>query len=85
LNFGNTCYLSENLEKNFKKQLEERQSYVNRLLKEMKEKEKEFEEYCRQVEIDREFSSISSFLTFNYKSFQTIATWWNRSSATKSG
>jgi hypothetical protein len=60
----NLCYLAENLEKNFKKQLEERQCYVDRLLKEMKEKEKEFEEYCRQVEIDREFSSISfNFLT----------------------
>lgn len=44
----------ESLEKNFKKQLDERQDYVNRLLHEIKEKEKEFEEYCRQVEIDRE-------------------------------
>lgn len=41
------------MEVNFKKQLMERQDYVNTLLKEMKEKEKEFQEYCRQVEIDR--------------------------------
>lgn len=43
----------ESLEKSFKIQLDERQDYVNRLLLEIKEKEKEFEEYCRQVEIDR--------------------------------
>jgi F0F1-type ATP synthase membrane subunit b/b' len=41
------------MDKNFKKQLDERQNYVERLLNEMSEKEKEFEEYCRQVEIDR--------------------------------
>lgn len=46
-------FISESLERNFKKQLDERQEYVNRLLLEIKEKEKEFEEYCRQVEIDR--------------------------------
>lgn len=49
-------FISESLEKNFKKQLDERQDYVNRLLQEIKEKEKEFEEYCRQVEIDRELN-----------------------------
>lgn len=43
------------MEVNFKKQLAERLEFVNSLLKEMKEKEKEFEEYCRQAEIDREF------------------------------
>lgn len=47
--------ISESLDKNFKKQLDERQEFVNRLLLEIKEKEKEFEEYCRQVEIDREY------------------------------
>lgn len=50
--------LIESLEKNFKKQLDERQEYVNKLLIEIKEKEKEFEEYCRQVEIDRKFYII---------------------------
>lgn len=43
------------MDQNFKKQLVERQEYVESLLKEMKEKEKEFQEYCRQVEIDRKF------------------------------
>ena len=43
------------MEVNFKKQLAERLEFVNSLLKEMKEKEKEFEEYCRQAEIDRKF------------------------------
>lgn len=48
------------MEVNFKKQLMERQDYVDTLLKEMKEKEKEFQEYCRQVEIDRMLQLISS-------------------------
>ncbi len=41
------------MELKFKKKLDERQEYVESLLKEMKEKEQEFQEYCRQVEIDR--------------------------------
>ena len=43
----------ESMELKFKKKLDERQEYVESLLKEMKEKEQEFQEYCRQVEIDR--------------------------------
>lgn len=46
---------TESLDNNFKKQLNERQEYVEKLLVEIKEKEREFAEYCRQVEIDRKF------------------------------
>lgn len=58
--------ITESLEKNFKKQLDERQEYVDRLLKEIKEKEKEFEEYCRQVEIDREYAKALVFEIFEH-------------------
>lgn len=51
-------FFTESMEQNFKKQLVERQEYVATLLKESKEKEKEFQEYCRQVEIDRKFTAL---------------------------
>jgi hypothetical protein len=54
------------MEQNFKKQLVERQEYVETLLKEMKEKEKEFQEYCRQVEIDRKFFDLFLRRTTKY-------------------
>lgn len=56
------------MDQNFKKQLVERQEYVENLLKEMKEKEKQFQEYCRQVEIDRKFNEtdLNPSLNNNY-------------------
>lgn len=58
-------YFTEKLEKSFRKQLDECQVNIERLLKEMKDKEKEFEEYCRQVEIDSKYFSLSSSLISN--------------------
>jgi hypothetical protein len=69
------------MEVNFKKQLLERQEFVDKLLKEMKEKEREFEEYCRQVEIDRKLS-FNYFLNLSkifFINIQTTVTWWNLS------
>lgn len=54
------------MEVNFKKQLMERQEHVYSLLKEMKEKEKEFQEYCRQVEIDRKLFMRFKVPSFNF-------------------
>jgi len=45
----------ESMEQVFRKKIDERQEYAEQLMKEIKEKEKEFQEYCRQVEIDREY------------------------------
>lgn len=44
------------MDKSFKIQLEERANFVVKLQEEIKEKEREFQEYCRQVEIDRKNS-----------------------------
>jgi len=46
-------YFTDKMDKSFRKQLDDSQLNIERLLKETKDKEKEFEEYCRQVEIDR--------------------------------
>ena len=48
-------YFTDKMEKSFRKKLDDSQLNIERLLKEMKDKEKEFEEYCRQVEIDRKY------------------------------
>lgn len=53
-------YFTDKMEKSFRKKLDDSQLNIERLLKEMKDKEKEFEEYCRQVEIDRKY--FASFL-----------------------
>jgi hypothetical protein len=51
------------LDKSFKIQLEERANFVIKLQDEIKEKEREFQEYCRQVEIDRKDISLKSSYT----------------------
>jgi predicted nucleic acid-binding Zn-ribbon protein len=54
------------MEKSFRKQLDECQENIERLLKEMKDKEKEFEEYCRQVEIDSKYMSGVQLVGFEF-------------------
>lgn len=46
------------MEKSFNLQLEERANFVVQLQGEIKEKEREFQDYCRQVEIDRKLFFI---------------------------
>lgn len=52
-------------------QLEERANFVVQLQGEIKEKEREFQDYCRQVEIDRKLEylhiMISCNLTFSFR------------------
>lgn len=58
--------------------MEERQEYVESLLKEMKEKEKEFQEYCRQVEIDHDRNIVESQLSYEKRlkdSDEVIGRW----------
>lgn len=71
------------MDKTFKRQLDERQEHVETLLKEMKEKEKEFEEYCRQIDRDRKSMNKLKIILFkfNFNKFlnsQMIETWLNR-------
>lgn len=69
---------AESLDRNFKKQLDERQDFVFRLQAEIKEKEKEFEEYCRQVEIDHDRNMVESQLSYEKRlkdSEEIIARW----------
>lgn len=73
-----TIFFPESLERNFKKQLDERQEFVKRLQMEIKEKEKEFEEYCRQVEIDHDRNMVESQLSYEKRlkdSEEIIARW----------
>ena len=53
IHFSSSSLFAESSEKVFKKHLDERQEYVEKLLKQMQEKEREFQEYCHQVEVDR--------------------------------
>lgn len=46
--------ISEPLEQNFNKQLDKRQRHIKRLLKDIKEKETEFEDYRNHVKSECE-------------------------------
>lgn len=50
----------------FKEQLDDRQTIANRMLEELDEKVKEFEEHRRQVESDRESNFLRIFISLKF-------------------
>lgn len=74
----NLNFFTESLENDFKKQLEERQKYTDQLQREIEQKEKEFLEYCKQVEIDNDRNMVESQLSYEkrLKDSEEIITKW---------
>lgn len=71
-------FSTESLENDFKLQLEERQKHADQLLKEIEQKEMEFVEYCKQVEIDNDRNMVESQLSYEkrLKDSEEVITKW---------
>lgn len=66
------------LDKGFKKQLDEREAYIQQLMRDIQEKEKQVTEYCKQVEIDNDRNMVESQLSYEkrIKECEEIITRW---------